>query len=83
VLRQTRAPCAESRPRFPSQQWITKRAADLGTGIVLDGPEGVPAAVASLLSDDRHRRSAAASAAILAEMKEPGEALTKLLALVQ
>jgi UDP:flavonoid glycosyltransferase YjiC (YdhE family) len=70
-------------PRFPSQQWITKRAADLGAGIVLDGPVGVPGAVASLLSADRHRRASAASAAILAEMAEPGEALAKLLALVQ
>ena len=72
-----------SMPRFPSQHWITRRAADLGAGIVLDGPEGVPGAVASLLSDDRHRRAAAASTAILAEMAEPGEALTQLLALVQ
>jgi UDP:flavonoid glycosyltransferase YjiC (YdhE family) len=72
-----------SMPRFPSQQWITKRAAELGAGIVLDGPEGVPGAVLSLLSDGRHRRGAAASAAILAEMAEPGEALKKLLELVQ
>lgn len=70
-------------PRFPSQQWITKRAAALGAGIVLDGPEGVPGAVASLLSDDRHREGAGASAAILAEMAEPGEAVARLLALVQ
>ena len=72
-----------SMPRFPSQQWITKRAADLGAGIVLDGPEGVPGAVLSLLSDDRHHRGAAASAAILAEMAEPSEALKKLLELLQ
>jgi UDP:flavonoid glycosyltransferase YjiC (YdhE family) len=72
-----------SMPRFPSQRWITKRAAELGAGIVLEGPEGVPDAVALLLSDDRHRRGAAASAAILAEMAEPGEALTKLRAVVK
>jgi UDP:flavonoid glycosyltransferase YjiC (YdhE family) len=72
-----------SMPRFPSQRWITKRAADLGAGIVLDGPEEVPGAVLSVLSDGRHRRGAAASAAILAEMAEPGEALARLLELVQ
>jgi hypothetical protein len=72
-----------SMPRFPSQGWITKRAAELGAGIVIDGPEGVPGAVALMLSDDRYRRGAAASAATLAEMAEPGEALAKLLALVQ
>jgi UDP:flavonoid glycosyltransferase YjiC (YdhE family) len=72
-----------SMPRFPSQQWITRRAAELGAGVVLDGPAGVPGAVASVLSDDRYRRGAAASAAMLAEMAAPGEALTKLLALVQ
>jgi UDP:flavonoid glycosyltransferase YjiC (YdhE family) len=71
-----------SMPRFPSHQWITRRAAELGAAIVLDGPEGVPGAVASLLSDDRRRRAAAASAAILAGMAEPGEALTKLLSTV-
>jgi UDP:flavonoid glycosyltransferase YjiC (YdhE family) len=72
-----------SMPRFPSQEWITKRAAKLGAGMVLDEPEGVPGAVLSLLSDDQHRRGAAASAAILAEMAEPGEALAKLLELVR
>jgi len=72
-----------SMPRFPSQQWITKRAAKLGAGFVLDGPQDVPGTVLSLLSDDRHRRGAAASAAILAEMAEPGEALTKLLSRVR
>jgi len=72
-----------SMPRFPSQRWITKRAAELGAGIVLDEPESVPGAVAALLSDDRHRRGAAASAAILAEMAQPSEALVELLARVQ
>jgi UDP:flavonoid glycosyltransferase YjiC (YdhE family) len=70
-------------PRFPSQQWITKRAAELGAGIVVDGTEGVSGAVLSLLSDGRHRRGAAAASAILAEMAEPGDALTKLLMLLQ
>jgi UDP:flavonoid glycosyltransferase YjiC (YdhE family) len=70
-------------PRFPSQQWITKRAAELGTGVVLDGPEGVAEAVRSLLSADRHRRGAAAASAVLAEMAEPDEALPKLLELVR
>jgi len=69
-------------PRFLSQQWITKRAADLGAGVVIDGPEGVPGAVLSLLSDDRHRRGAAAASAILAEMAEPSEALAKLMTLL-
>jgi hypothetical protein len=45
-----------SMPRFPRQQWMAKRAAKLGAGIVRDGPEGVPGAVLSLLSDGRHRR---------------------------
>lgn len=72
-----------SMPQFPSQRWITKRAAELGAGVVLDGPKGVPGAVSTLLSDDRLRRGAAASAAILAQMDEPGEALAKLLAWVQ
>jgi len=71
-----------SMPQFPSQRWITKRAADLGAGIVLDGPAGVPGAVVSLLSDNRHHRGAAASAAILAEMAEPGVALAELLEIV-
>ena len=71
-----------SMPRFPSQQWITTRAAELGAGIVLDGPEGVPNAVLSLLSDDPHRRGGVASAAILADMAEPGEALANLLELM-
>jgi len=70
-----------SMPRFPSQRWITKRAAELGAGIVLDGPKGVPDAVDLLLSDDRYRRGAAASAATLAEMDLPGQALARLLAL--
>ena len=69
-------------PRFPSQQWITKRAADLGAGVVVDGPEGVPRAVLWLLSDDRHRRGAATASAMLAEMAEPSEALTRLLKLL-
>jgi UDP:flavonoid glycosyltransferase YjiC (YdhE family) len=66
-------------PRFPSQQWITERAAGLGAGIVIDGPEGLPVAIHSLLSDDRYRRGATASAAIFAEMAEPDKALTQLL----
>ena len=66
-------------PRFPSQRWITTRAAELGAGIVLDGPEGVAGAVLSLLSAGGYRRGAAATSAILEEMAEPGEALTKLL----
>lgn len=70
-------------PRFPSQQWITKRAGELGAGVVLGGPEGVGEAVRSLLSADRHRRAAAAASAILAEMAEPDEALPKLLELVR
>jgi UDP:flavonoid glycosyltransferase YjiC (YdhE family) len=68
-------------PRFPSQRWITTRAAELGAGIVLDEPAGVAAAVRSLLSADRYRRGASAAPAILAEMAEPHEALTKLLKL--
>jgi len=71
-----------SMPRFPSQRWITQRAAELGAGIVLDGPEGVHDAVDLLLSEDRYRRSAASSAATLAEMAEPGQALARLLALI-
>ncbi|WP_329064169.1 glycosyltransferase [Amycolatopsis sp. NBC_01480] len=66
-------------PRFPSQRWITTRAAELGGGVVLDGPEGVAGALLSLLSADRYRRGAAAASAILSEMAEPDEALTKLL----
>jgi UDP:flavonoid glycosyltransferase YjiC (YdhE family) len=69
-------------PRFPSQQWITKRAAELGAGVVVDGPQDVPGAVLSMLSDGRHRRGAAAASAIIAEMAEPSEALRKLLKLL-
>jgi UDP:flavonoid glycosyltransferase YjiC (YdhE family) len=70
-------------PRFPSQQWITRRAAELGTGVVIDWPGGVARAVRSLLSADRHSSAAAAAAAVLAEMAEPAEALPKLLELVR
>lgn len=70
-------------PRFPSQRWITTRAAELGGGVVLDGPEGVADALGSLLSANRYRRGAAAASTILAEMAEPAEALTTLLELVR
>jgi UDP:flavonoid glycosyltransferase YjiC (YdhE family) len=70
-------------PKFPSQRWITTRAAELGGGVVLDGPEGVAEAVLSLLSDDRYRRGAADASAFLAEMTDPGEALEKLVELAE
>ena len=70
-------------PRFPSQRWITTRAAELGGGLVLEEPEGVAEALVSLLSDERYRSGAGAASALLAQMAEPAEALTKLLELVR
>ncbi len=70
-------------PKFPSQRWITARAAELGGGVVLDGPDGLADALGSLLSADQYRRGAAAASTILAEMTEPAEALTTLLELAR